>query len=62
MFNIRSVAGVVGLVGGGRGSVCVWLLSFCFAGIACAQCCAVLMWQQLLFLAFPVCSSGGCAS
>lgn len=60
MFNIRFVAGVGGVVGGG--SVCAWLLSFCFAGIACAHCCAVLMWQQLLLLDFPVCCSGRCAS
>lgn len=38
-FHLRFVAAaVVGLAGGGRGNVCAWLLSFCFAAIACMQC------------------------
>jgi len=37
VFNLRFVAAVIRVVGEEE-EVSAWLLSFCFAGIACAQC------------------------
>lgn len=37
MFNLRFVAAVIRVVGEEE-EVSAWLLSFCFAGIACTQC------------------------
>lgn len=36
MFNLRFVAAVIRV--GGEEEVTAWLLSFCFAGVACTQC------------------------
>lgn len=60
MFNIRFVAAVIGVVGEEEEVFmhgC--LVSVLQASPVCSTC-AVLMWQQLLFLAFPVCCSGRC--
>lgn len=60
MFNLRFVAAVAGVVGAEEEAfVHGCLVSVLQASPVCSAC-AVLMWQQLLFLAFPACHSGRC--
>lgn len=60
MFNIRFVAAVAGVVGEEEEVFVHGCLVSVMQALHVCSACAVLMWQQLLFLAFPACCSGRC--
>lgn len=60
MFNLRFVAAVAGVVGAEEEAFVHGCLVSVLQASPVRSACAVLMWQQLLFLAFPACCSGRC--
>lgn len=60
MFNLRFVATVVGVVGEEEEAFVHGCLVSVLQALPVRSACAVLMWQQLLFSAFPVCCSCRC--
>lgn len=60
MFNLRFVAAVAGVVGAEEEAFVHGCLVSVLQASPVRSACAILMWQQLLFLAFPACHSGRC--
>lgn len=62
MFNLRFVAAVIGVLGEEEEVFVHGCLVSVLQASPALSACAVLMWQQLLFLVFPACCSSRCTS